>query len=459
MQKPPLFFIIASPFVMFKTDMDIAILSNIIYLAVLFYATYGIGKALFNYQVGLLSSFLVGMFPGIFALSRSFQIEVALTAIVALTFYLFVLNRFQSIKFSFIVGIIMGMGLLTKEPYSIYLFPILLYFFLQPENRKDWKRMIGLLFSITISLILAWLWYSYPGKVGFKTLYYVIFQCRDNHDPLFYLKSLFFHQLFPIFFGLFIISLLYFIIKKKFFLPAMIIVLISIFSLANNKEYRFILPTLPYFAVMIASSVASMQKLKRFAIMALVILSFVQFFTICYAGSLSSLSVDPLLRKYLSNNFHPENGLYSVSVDKYKNNFDQSIGKLIGAISDNSTKTNTPVLFISDSSYICPDIVYSALLRHFPAYVFDSKQDKDISNISDSELDALCRWEIDIAEFVLIEELNKGDAFLFKQTLLLDHLFKERLKEFAPLEAVVIQHDQRFNYDKRFYFYKKIHSL
>lgn len=87
--KPPLFHIISSPFLLISHDIKVVSMCNILFYVILLFSIYGIGKKLYNKEVGIVSMFGVSMLPGIFAQSRVFFIDFSLVSMVSLTFYLF----------------------------------------------------------------------------------------------------------------------------------------------------------------------------------------------------------------------------------------------------------------------------------------------------------------------------------------------------------------------------------
>jgi len=53
---------------------------------------------------------------------------------VSLTFYMFVMDRFDSLKFSLLTGAVMGLGLLTKQTYIPFILFNLAYFCSKRQN-------------------------------------------------------------------------------------------------------------------------------------------------------------------------------------------------------------------------------------------------------------------------------------------------------------------------------------
>lgn len=119
---PPLFHISASPFyLLFGTSDDVACMSTIIFLGILIFSTYGIGKYIYNRNTGLLSAFLVSMYPIIFGENREYLIDIPVVALVALSIYVLLLtNNFKNKRYSIVFGITLGLGMLTKWTFIFF---------------------------------------------------------------------------------------------------------------------------------------------------------------------------------------------------------------------------------------------------------------------------------------------------------------------------------------------------
>jgi 4-amino-4-deoxy-L-arabinose transferase-like glycosyltransferase len=120
--RPPVPFLTAVPFYrLFGISTDVALMSNVVYLAILLCSVYGIGRILFSRKVGLLAAFLVSFYPVLFGISRLSYVDYALTAMVALALYLLLkTDRFRHRRWSLVFGLCMGLGILTKWPFIAF---------------------------------------------------------------------------------------------------------------------------------------------------------------------------------------------------------------------------------------------------------------------------------------------------------------------------------------------------
>jgi 4-amino-4-deoxy-L-arabinose transferase-like glycosyltransferase len=67
--------------------MWVAVLSNVVWLAVLVFATYGVGRRLWSARVGWVSVVFVVTAPIIVAASKQYELDMPLTAVAALTLW------------------------------------------------------------------------------------------------------------------------------------------------------------------------------------------------------------------------------------------------------------------------------------------------------------------------------------------------------------------------------------
>jgi len=164
---PPLFHLLIVAFYkLFGLSADVAAMVNSLYLAILLPSTYMIGRKIWGWKEGLLTAFLVSTLPMIYAMSRYTYIEFALTATVALGISLLLLcDGFTQRGASLAFGLTLGLGLLTKWTYVLFVLPPLILIVarlplrswlreLRPSLDRRWAGL-----SLALGLGLAFLWY------------------------------------------------------------------------------------------------------------------------------------------------------------------------------------------------------------------------------------------------------------------------------------------------------------
>jgi hypothetical protein len=120
--RPPLSHLVAVPlYRLFGASTDVALMGNAVFVAMLLFSAYGIGKRLFSRQVGLLAAFLVSTYPILFSISRMPYVEYSVGAMVTLAVYLLVAcNGFRHRGSSLLLGLVLGLGILTKWPFVAF---------------------------------------------------------------------------------------------------------------------------------------------------------------------------------------------------------------------------------------------------------------------------------------------------------------------------------------------------
>jgi hypothetical protein len=152
---------------------------NLLYMAILLSYTYGLGVKLAGRKVGLLGTALVGTYPMVYAMSRYFYQEFALAAMVTASIYFLVAsdgfqNRIESILF----GLCLGLGLLTKRTYVVFLVVPVAYVVLRSKllpallhqlinrPRVHWRALVV---AVTGGALLAGLWF-FPNRESIAQL-------------------------------------------------------------------------------------------------------------------------------------------------------------------------------------------------------------------------------------------------------------------------------------------------
>ncbi len=122
---PPVYHLSLLPvFAVFGFAADNAVIVNSFFLAVTLLAIYGIGRRLYDRNVGLLAAFLFACYPFPAYSARQCMIGITLTAVVTLSYYLFLRsNHFEDRKFSVLFALSYAVGLMVKWTFFLYLLP------------------------------------------------------------------------------------------------------------------------------------------------------------------------------------------------------------------------------------------------------------------------------------------------------------------------------------------------
>jgi len=317
--RPPLMMLSSLPFyVIFGRSTDAAVMGNSIFLIVLLLSVYGIGRRLHNKETGLMAAFLISVFPIIFGMSRSYWQDFPLTAMVSLSIYLLLrTDFFRDRKYSILFGISIGLGMLTKWTYFIFLAGVIAYVFsvsIKAELKNGngvGKPSLNVLLAVFFAVSLASFWYIPNGldvatklfglSVGVTGAEETRFQqLGETFGPtgIFNIKSLTYYagklvneQISFLFSSLFLIFAILLFRKKMnrtfwvYFL--WIIFPVIVFTLIKNKTPRNTVPILPAIALIISIGIMSIENdsKRKAATLMIILAGLFQFFVMSYGSA------------------------------------------------------------------------------------------------------------------------------------------------------------------------------
>ncbi|HET7874883.1 MAG TPA: glycosyltransferase family 39 protein [Methylomirabilota bacterium] len=130
-------------------------------------AIYGTGRRLLDETAGLVAAFVFATAPFVVFTLLHFQLDLPLAAMVALTLYLLVRSEaFGRGGPSLVLGVVLGLGMLTKPPFAAYVLPPLLWGLGLALGAADRGRRVGrLLVALVIGALIALPWYG-PRLAG-----------------------------------------------------------------------------------------------------------------------------------------------------------------------------------------------------------------------------------------------------------------------------------------------------
>lgn len=144
---------------------QVAMVNACIFLTLLIFSIYGITKRLANSQAGILSAFIISMYPVIFNHARMYMLDLPLTALVSLSIYFLVCYGLsKKNKYIFLFLPVLFLGLLTKINFILFVFtPLLIILTKRPvlfRRRAIVFLLLGVIFayfSIKGEKIFEWL--------------------------------------------------------------------------------------------------------------------------------------------------------------------------------------------------------------------------------------------------------------------------------------------------------------
>ncbi|HLO48261.1 MAG TPA: phospholipid carrier-dependent glycosyltransferase [Kamptonema sp.] len=179
---PPLTYILTVPFLnLFGLGSDRATLVHLLFSAILIASVYGLGRQLFNRQVGLWAAVLCLLFPSLYRFRLQFLLDYPLTAAVTLSFYCLTMwktvaakpekiaisnSKFYpqtpqwtlSLLWAIAFGLSFGLAILVKHTALLFLFTPLLWVAVDSLRQKAWGKLVQLAGSLLLSTAIFGFW-------------------------------------------------------------------------------------------------------------------------------------------------------------------------------------------------------------------------------------------------------------------------------------------------------------
>jgi len=166
--RPPLSHLVAVPlYRLFGVSTDVALMRNTVFVAMLLFSAYGIGKRLFSRTVGLLAAFFVSTYPILFSVSRMPYVDYSLAAMVTLAVYLLVAcEGFRHRGSSLLLGLVIGLGILTKWPFVAFAGGPIAYVAVRSGALRDMKAGATAKADVSSTLRRWWVSPLFHGLAG-----------------------------------------------------------------------------------------------------------------------------------------------------------------------------------------------------------------------------------------------------------------------------------------------------
>jgi 4-amino-4-deoxy-L-arabinose transferase-like glycosyltransferase/CRISPR/Cas system-associated endoribonuclease Cas2 len=461
--RPPLFLLTSLPFyLVFGKSTDVAVMTNFVYLIILVFSVYAIGKRLHSKETGLLASFIVSSFPILFGLSRSYWLDFPLTAMVSLSFYLLLrTDYFRNRKFSLLFGISTGLGMLTKWTYFVFLAGPFLYFFIasfkeiSERDKRVNKPFLNATIAILIGMAVASFWYIPNGlsvatklfglSVGITSEEATRFQqLGESIGPsgIFNIKSLTFyagqlvnHQIsffYSILFGIFTLFLLWKGKKEtNWILLLWIVVSVIAFTLIKNKTMRNTVPMIPAIGLVIAMGVLGIKKVwvRNVLIAFIIAIGLFQYTISSYGTSYlpEKLSIRIPIGDviFFQQHANTSNALYRANTGDWK------ADEILNVIdSSRGDKKDIEIVLMPRDAFTWMAMEYSSYLRGMPFSFIGAVESPE----------SVLR-----ADYVLIKKGGfVAPWFLMDNIHHSLNLMEENMEDFTLIKSVVLPEDRAF---------------
>ena len=160
---PPLHYILTAPFLSSgNLSGDRASWVMLGYSALLLVAVYGLGKSLFNSQVGIWAALICQLLPGLYYYRLEFLLDYPLTAIVIGCYWLLTLWHFREKPtwlLTIFLGISGGLSLLLKQTALFFLILPLLWSLINCLKNRHWRKLCQGIGTILIAIAICYPWY------------------------------------------------------------------------------------------------------------------------------------------------------------------------------------------------------------------------------------------------------------------------------------------------------------
>lgn len=281
--RPPLVPLAALPFyAAFGTGYRSAMLVTVLFLAILTVSTYKLGKIIHSCGLGLVAAGVVSTLPGVMTYTRVFNIDFPTMALVPAGMYFAVASEgFRKRGMSLALGAVIGLGLLTKWSYIVFLAPMIIAESIHHRRNLGSANMIlsGLVAAATASawyvnalrhgLIQSLIHYAYgaaakPYVQGLGSMF-------DLSTLLFYPFALYERLMGPFYFVTLFSAVILASIVGAVFLRGWLKSLVSsrltrslafsflaplmIFTFLELKSVRYFLPALPSLVILLLAIV------------------------------------------------------------------------------------------------------------------------------------------------------------------------------------------------------------
>lgn len=120
------------------------------------YFIYLIAKSIFNHKVGLLSSFLVALHPGLIVYSTKLHELTIVVLLFTVILWLIISLDYSKVYNNIFIGILIGIGVLTRPTFVFFLPVYFLYIWLHGKRFKYALKAVAAVTLFLILIILPW---------------------------------------------------------------------------------------------------------------------------------------------------------------------------------------------------------------------------------------------------------------------------------------------------------------
>jgi hypothetical protein len=230
---------------------------------------YLVGRERAGGRAGVLAAVLFGSAPFVVFNTVRVQLDLPLASTVALGVWLVLRTEgFARRAWSLAVGAIVGLGLLIKPPFPVYLAPVVFWALASGQGRS---RARNLLLATLVALALSIMWYGprlmgLPAQLGNRSFKQA---AESGHpDPWSWAALSLYPVTLPMFFGaaatvLLAVGLVVAVRRRAWLELGAVLLPFALFLMIQNKNARYTLPILPMAAIVAALALEALRPRWR----------------------------------------------------------------------------------------------------------------------------------------------------------------------------------------------------
>jgi len=284
---PPLAYLLTQPlYILFGVGTDVTSFTTTLWFALAILFTYFIGRQLYGWRAGLLAAFVFSFYPAVYLQSRTYYVDMALTAMVLISLYcLLRTDAFRHRTASLVFGFALGLAALTKNAFIIMTIgPALAVAAialtsggltawrqllswqpgqrLQPQASDLVQRLLNMALAGVLVVLLAAPWYlTHLGILAFNAGEVT----RDVHlanKPLIWYPLKFDEALLIWPYLLLLVGLAVGLlrIRRHWFVLLWLISGVAIITMVTRQNVRYLLPVMPAAALLSAYWIVSLRS-------------------------------------------------------------------------------------------------------------------------------------------------------------------------------------------------------
>ena len=274
---PPVAYFMAQPlYILLGVSTDVTALTTTLWFALAILFTYFLGRRLYNWRTGLFAAVLFSFYPAVYLQSRTYYVDIALTAMVLITLYcLLRTDSFRSRRASLAFGIALGLAALTKNAFIIMTIgPIMgvvvvalwsggrtawqQFFAWRPRQRLDSlaaglvQRIVNIVLAGMIAMLLAAPWYISHAFILASNALQVTSDVHLAAKPAYWYAAKFDEGVLIWPYFLLIVGLVFGFLRfrRHWFTVVWLISSVVILTMITRQNVRYLLPVLPAVALL-----------------------------------------------------------------------------------------------------------------------------------------------------------------------------------------------------------------